>query len=111
MLAVVGNPARLMLMSAPVGESVLDAALLPPDVVPPLASLVAPVVTAIVAGVVEVGVPVTGQLMLAPAATVAGGTGVHAPTLKPAGNPEIAQPAFVALAVAAALFVHRMVPL
>jgi len=78
--------------------------------VPPLVSLVAPVVTVTVDEPLAVGVPLTGQLMLAPAATVAGGTGVQAPTVTPAGSPLTEQVAAVALAVAVAEFVHRIVP-
>ena len=40
------------------------AVLLPPAVVPPLLSLVAPVVTVTVTAPEDVGVPVTGQTML-----------------------------------------------
>ena len=58
----------------------------------------------------EVGVPDTGQEIEAPAATVAGGTGEHAPSVSPAGKPLTLQVALVADAVAAALFVHLMVP-
>ena len=110
MLAVAGKPATLMLMSELVGASTTDAELLPPDVVPPLLSLGAPVVTVTVLDAVEVGVPVTGQLMLVPTATVAGGNGAQVPTVKPAGNPVTEHVAEVALAVAAAALVHLMVP-
>ena len=79
--------------------------------VPPLVSLVAPVVTVTVELPTAVGVPLTGQLMLAPAATVAGGAGAHVPTVTPGGRPDTAHVALVALAVAAALFVHLIVPL
>jgi hypothetical protein len=99
-----------MLMSAPPVAISWDAWLLPPVVVPPLVSLVAPVETATVVLPDVVGVPDTGQLMLAPAATVAGGVGVHVPTVTPAGKPLTAQVAAVALAVAVALLVQRMVP-
>ena len=98
-------------MSEPVGDNVFEPVLFPVAVIPPLASLIAPVVTATVLEAADVGVPVTGQLMLAPAATVAGGVGVHAPRLRPAGKPVTAHDAFVALAVAVALLVQRMVPL
>ena len=107
---MVGRPLRLMLMSDAVGASVTVVELLPPVVVPPLTSFGAPVVTVTMLDTVDVGVPVTGQLMLAPAATVAGGTGVHVPTVSPAGRPAIAHVADVALAVAAALLVHKIVP-
>jgi hypothetical protein len=85
--------------------------LLPPPVVPPLVSFVAPVTTDTVAGPDAVGVPDTAHEMLAPAATVAGGVGVHVPTVTPGGRPEIAHVALPALAVAAALLVHLTVPL
>ena len=75
-----------------------------------LASLVAPVVTVTVDDPAAVGVPETGQEIEAPAATVAGGTGEHVPSVSPAGKPLTLQVAFVADAVAAALFVHLMVP-
>jgi hypothetical protein len=76
-----------------------------------LMSLTAPVVTATVLDPMAVGVPETGQEMLVPAATVAGGSGVHAPTVTPGGRPVTAQVALVALAVAVALLVHLIVPL
>ena len=84
--------------------------MLPPLVVPPLVSLVAPVVTVTVDEPLAVGVPLTGQLMLALAATVAGGVGVQVPTVTPGGRPVTEQEAAVALAVAVAEFVHRIVP-
>lgn len=111
MLAAAGRPAREMLMSEPDVVTGAVAVLLPPAVVPPLVSLVAPVVTVTVELPTAVGVPLTGQLMLAPAATVAGGAGAHAPTVTPGGRPDTAHVALVALAVAAALFVHLIVPL
>jgi hypothetical protein len=67
-------------------------------------------VTINVADAAEVGVPETGQVIEAPAATVAGGTGVQAPSVSPAGKPETLHVALVAEAVAPALFVHLMVP-
>ena len=91
--------------------NVAVAVLLPPLVVPPLESLVAPVVAVSVLAPTAVGVPLTGQEMLEPAATVAGGAGVHVPTVTPAGRPASEQVALVALAVAVALFVHFSVPL
>ena len=101
-----------MLISAPPVLIFAVAVLLPPLVVPPLLSLVAPVVavTVEVPAAAAVGVPLTGQLMLAPAATVAGGKGAHAPSVTPAGRPDTVHVALVALAVAAALFVHAIVP-
>lgn len=97
-------------MSEPVVVSVAVAELLPPVVVPPLLSLVAPVVAVRVEAPAAVGVPLTGHEMLAPAATVAGGTGVQVPTVTPAGNPASEHVAAVALAVAVALLVHLSVP-
>jgi hypothetical protein len=69
------------------------------------------VVTVTVVEPLAVGVPETGQEMLLPAATVAGGAGAHVPTVTPGGRPVTAQVALTALAVAVALFVHLMVPL
>ena len=88
------------------------AELLPPVPLPPLLSLLAPVVTVAVVDPEAVGVPLTGQLMLAPGATLAGGSGEHAPTVTPGGKPMTAQVAAMALPVdAAGLFVHLIVPL
>ena len=98
-------------MSEPLVAIDAVAVLLPPAVVPPLVSLLAPVVAVTVDGPDAVGVPLTGQLMLAPAATVAGGGGEQAPTVTPGGRPLTEHVALVALAVAAALFVHLIVPL
>ena len=100
-----------MLISEPAVAIVALAELLPPAPVPPLLSLLAPVVAVAVVEPLAVGVPLTGQLMLAPAANVAGGTGAHAPTLTPGGKPLTAHVAATALAVAAAVFVHLIVPL
>jgi len=102
-------------MSDPVVVMPAVVELLPPADVPPLMSLVAPVVAVSVVAVSvvapsAVGVPETGQEMLAPAATVAGGVGVQAPMVTPGGSPLTAQVAAVALAVAVAEFVHRSVP-
>jgi hypothetical protein len=104
--ALVGRPERLMLMSEPDTATAWVAVLLPP-----FASFVAPVATETVDDPVAVGVPETAHEMLAPAATVAGGVGVHAPTVTPGGRPEMAQVALVAPAVAAVLLVHLKVPL
>lgn len=73
-------------------------------------SLEAPVVplTGLVPDVV--GVPVTVQTMLAPAATVAGGVGVH-DVLNPAGSPLTEQAADVALIEALDEFVQVKLPL
>jgi hypothetical protein len=111
MLPVAGKPARLMVMSEPETATALFAVLLPPPVAPPLVSLVAPVATVTVEEPEAVGVPETGHEMLAPAATVAGGAGVHAPTVTPGGRPDTEHDAFVALAVAVVLLVHLIVPL
>jgi hypothetical protein len=110
MLPAVGKPLRLIAKAAAVGLNVLVAELLPPAVVPPLASLTAPVETATVTDDDDVGVPLTGQLIEAPTAMVAGGVGVHMPSVRPAGSAETLQDALVALAVAVAEFVHRIVP-
>jgi hypothetical protein len=97
-------------MSEPVVVIAAVARLLPPVPLPPLRSLVAPVVAVRVVDPGAVGVPDTGQLMLEPAVTVAGGVGVHEPMVTPGGRPLMAQVAAVALAVALALFVHFSVP-
>jgi hypothetical protein len=110
MLAVAGKPARLMLMSEPETATALVAVLLPPADVPPLLSLAAPVVAVTVEEPGPVGVPDTGHEMLAPAAIVAGGVGVQAPTVTPGGKPDTPHVAAAALCVAVALFVHLIVP-
>ena len=109
-VAVVGRPVTSGNMSDPTAVIALVAELLPPVVVPPLLSFVAPVVTVTVVAPAAVGVPLMEQEMLAPAATVAGGAGVQVPTVTPGGRPEITQDAAVALAVAAAELVHLTVP-
>lgn len=98
-------------MSEPLTATGLVAVLLPPPVVPPLMSLAAPVEAVAVDDPAAVGVPDTAHEMLAPAATVTGGVGVHAPTVTPGGKPETEQLADAALAVAVALLVHLIVPL
>ena len=108
--SAVGKPDKSGVMSEPTVAIVCVAELLPPVVVPPLVSLVAPVMTDAVVLAAAVGVPETGQMILAPATTVAGAVGVHVPTVTPAGSPEIAHDALSALAVALALLVHLMVP-
>ena len=110
-VAVAGSPLRSGAMSVPVTVSVANAELLPPVPVPPLVSLVAPVVAVSEDDPTVVGVPVTGQEIVTP--TAIGGLGEQAPTDSPAGNPLSAQVAFVAAAVGAvdALLVHLSVPL
>ena len=98
-------------MSESVVVTDLVAWLLPPVVVPPLVSLMAPVAAVTVELPAAVGVPETGHEMLDPAGTVAGGVGVQVPTLTPGGSPLTEHVAAAALAVALALLVHRMVPL
>ena len=109
-VSVVGKPDRSGVMSEPTVAMALVAELLPPALVPPLVSLVAPVVTDAVVEPDAVGVPLTGQMMLAPAATVAGGRGEQAPTVTPGGRPVTVHVAFVALAVEAAALVHLIEP-
>jgi hypothetical protein len=112
MLAFLFSLERSMLMSELDGVSVAVVWLLPPVVVPPLLSLVAPVVTITGVDVLDVGVPVTAQEMLWPTASEATGVvGVQAPRDKPAGRAETEHVAFVAAAEAFALFVHLMVPM
>lgn len=110
MFAVVGNPARSIDMSDALVVTDVVAVLLPPVPVPPLVSLVAPVVAVTVTEPVAVGVPETGHEMLAPIAIVAGGVGVHVPTVTPGGSPLTLQVAARAAAVAAPLFVQTTVP-
>ena len=76
-----------------------------------LTSLLALVVTVMLVPAFAVGVPVTGQTMDAPGASVAGDAGVQAPTLMPAGSPLTEHVAPVADRVTAALLVQRIVPL
>lgn len=109
-VAVSGRPPRSMLMSEALATTPLVAVLLPPAVMPPLISLVAPVATETVDVAAAVGVPLTGHEMLAPGATVAGAVGVQVPTVTPAGRPEMVQVALVADCVETALLVHLMVP-
>ena len=100
-----------MLMSEP--EVTIDAVaeLLPPAVVPPLVSLVAPVLMATDDVPDAVGVPLTEQLMLPPGGTLAGGVGEQPVTVTPGGRPKMEHVAAIALAVALALLVHNTVPL
>ena len=85
--------------------------LLPPAVVPPLVSLVAPVVTDTGVAPTAVGVPLIAQLILPPGSTVAGGVGEQLVTVTPGGKPATAHVAATALPVALALFAHSTVPL
>ena len=105
-----GNALRLIDISDALVAIAVVVELLPPDVVPPFVSLVAPVVAVTVVEPDAVGVPLTGQLMLDPGATDAGGTGAQVPTVTPGGKPLTAQVALSALAVALELFVHLTVP-
>ena len=75
-----------------------------------LPSLVAPVVPAIGLVATVVGVPETVQVIEAPAATAAGGTGTH-DVVRPAGKPLTAQVAAVAPSAGAAALEHVNVPL
>lgn len=109
-MAVPGSPERSIDISDAFVATVVDAELLPPVPVPPLVSLVAPVVAVTVTLPVAVGVPETVQEMLAPMATDAGGVGVQVPTVTPAGRPETLQLAATAAAVAEPLLVHSTVP-
>ena len=101
MLAVVGRPLRSMLMSEPDTASACVAVLLPPEPLPPVVSLVAPVEAVRVALPGAVGVPLTGHEMLAPAATVAGRVGVQVPTVTPAGLAHMEDSARAAIAMLA----------
>jgi hypothetical protein len=89
---VVGIPAKDGTMSEPVVTIEPVTVLLPPAVMPPLASLVAPVVSVSGEAPTAVGVPVTVQVITAPMATVTvvGTVGEHN-VVKPAGSPAIAQ--------------------
>ena len=75
-----------------------------------LPSLVAPVVPVSALTATVVGVPETVQVIEAPAATAAGGTGTH-DVVRPAGKPLIAQAADVAPSAGAAALEHVNVPL
>lgn len=108
--AVVGKPLRSIVISDASVATLLVAELLPLVVTPPLVSLVAPVTAVTVTEPDTVGVPDTAHEILEPIATDAGGIGVHAPSVTPAGNPLTEQVAATAAAVAPALFVHKTVP-
>jgi hypothetical protein len=88
--------------------------LLPPFVVPPLPSLVAPVVNVSGAVPTAVGAPLTVQVITAPMATVppVGTVGEHT-LIKPVGNPAIAQVvnALAGAVAAGAVLVQVNVPL
>ena len=90
---MVGSADKSTLISDPTVVIVFVVWLLPPVVVPPLVSLVAPVVAVSTIAPAAVGVPLTGQLMLAPAAM--GGLGEQAPTVTPGGRPLTEQVAAV----------------
>jgi hypothetical protein len=77
---------------------------LPPVVVPPFVSFVAPVVTETVGSPLVVGVPLTGQVIVPPGATLAGAVGVQVPTVTPGGRPLTLHVAFSAVPVADGLF-------
>lgn len=72
-------------------------------------SLSAPVVPVTVTLPTVVGVPDTVQLTRPPGATSVGGVGVHS-VVRPAGRPDTAQPAFVAVIAGAAAFLQVKVP-
>lgn len=72
-------------------------------------SLLALVVPDTVAVPTAVGVPLTVQVIAAPGAMVAGGTGEHV-VVRPAGRPLTAQVAAVAATAGAAALVHVKVP-
>ena len=104
-VAVAGRPVKSGTISEAVVVNVAVAVLLAA-----LPSLVAPVVPVNVDEPGEVGVPETVQVIAPPAATVAGGVGVH-DVLRPAGRPDSAHDAEVAVREGAAAFVHVKVPL
>jgi hypothetical protein len=100
-----GKPDKSGVMSEP-----LTASVVVPVSLVGLLSLPAPVEPFSVLVPVLTGVPETVQVILAPAATVAGGVGEQL-VLRPAGRPLIAHEAFVADAVAVAELVQVKVPL
>jgi hypothetical protein len=108
---VVDKPVRSGTMSDATVAMTGDALLLPPAVVPPTVSLVAPVETETVVEPGAVGMPDTGQEIEAPAASDATGSGgVHVPTVTPGGRPVTEHVGLIAAAVDNALFVHNTVP-
>jgi hypothetical protein len=112
-VAVAGIPTKDGTMSEPVVTMELVALLLPPVVMPPLPSLVAPVVSVRGEVPTAVGVPLTVHVMAAPIArgAVVNTVGRHA-TVKPTGSPAIAQvaPALAAAVAAGAVLVQVKVP-
>ena len=110
MLPLDGKPDKLIDISEALVVTDRVAVLLPPVVVPPFESLIAPVVAITVTLPVDVGIPDTEQEMLAPGATAAGGVGVQVPTVTPGGRPEMLQVALLAEPVAVALLVQSTVP-
>lgn len=100
MVAVVGKPDVLTVMSEPVTANDDVAVLFEVT-----GSFVAPVVPVSVTVPTTVGVPVTEQLIDAPGATVVGGVGVQV-VVSPAGRPAIAHVALVAAIAGAAALVH-----
>lgn len=96
-------------ISDAVVATVVVVELLPPVPVPPFVSLVAPLVAVTVTEPGAVGVPDTEHEMLEPEAMVAGGVGVHVPSVTPGGRPLTAHVAEIALAGPA--FEHVTVPL
>ena len=104
-MAVAGRPERSGDMSEPAVALTVLALLLAG-----LPSLLAPVVPETDEEPVVVGVPETVQTICAPAATEAGGVGVH-DVVRPAGKPVTAQLAEVAAKAGDAAFVQLNVPL
>ena len=74
-----------------------------------LLSLGSAAVTVIVVGPpAVVGVPVIGQMIVAPTDKAVGDAGVHVPALKPAGNPVVTQ--VVAVVAIGPLLVQLILP-
>jgi hypothetical protein len=106
----VGKPDISMLISEPLTVTGAAAVLLPPVVVPPFVSFVAPVVTVTVGVPFVVGVPLTGHVIVPPGAMLAGAVGVQVPTVTPGGNPVTLQVALSADPVAVGLFRQTIEP-
>ena len=104
-VAVAGSADRSAIISAPVVVIDVDAVLLAG-----LPSLLARVVPDNTLVPTAVGVPETVQVMLAPAATLVGGVGEQL-AVRPAGKPEIAHVAAVAVSAGDAAFEQANVPL